>query len=157
MDWFTLARWLHVLGATVLIGTGAGIAFFMVMAHRTRDAKLIAHVASTVVVADFLFTASAVVVQPLTGIWLAILIGWPLDTPWMLVSYALYLLIGAFWLPVVRMQMQMRDLARAAAASGEPLPDAYHRLYRLWFACGFPAFAAILVIVWLMLARPVLW
>ncbi|WP_299195082.1 DUF2269 domain-containing protein [uncultured Erythrobacter sp.] len=157
MDWFTLARWLHVLGATVLIGTGAGIAFFMVMAHRTRDARIVAHVASTVVVADFLFTASAVVVQPLTGIWLAILVGWPLDTPWLLVSYGLYLLIGAFWLPVVRMQMRMRDLAREAAASGEPLPEAYHRLYRAWFACGFPAFAAILVIVWLMLERPALW
>lgn len=157
MDWFTLARWLHVLGATVLIGTGAGIAFFMVMAHRTRDASLIAHVASTVVIADFLFTASAVVVQPLTGIWLAILIGWPLDTPWLLVSYALYLLIGAFWLPVVRIQMRMRDLAREAASAGAPLPDTYHRLYRTWFACGFPAFAAILVIVWLMLERPILW
>jgi len=157
MDWFTLARWLHVLGATVLIGTGAGIAFFMLMAHRTRDARLIAHVASTVVVADFLFTASAVVIQPLTGIWLAMIVGWPLDTPWMLVSYGLYLLIGAFWLPVVRMQIRMRDLAREAAANGSPLPDAYHRLYRAWFACGFPAFAAILVIVWLMLERPALW
>lgn len=157
MDWFTIARWLHVLGATVLIGTGAGIAFFMVMAHRTRDARLIAHVASTVVVADFLFTASAVVIQPLTGIWLAVLVGWPLDTPWLLVSSALYLLIGAFWLPVVRIQMRMRDLAREAAAASDPLPVAYHRLYRAWFACGFPAFAAILVIVWLMLERPVLW
>jgi uncharacterized membrane protein len=157
MDWFTIARWLHVLGATVLIGTGAGIAFFMVMAHRTRDARLIAHVASTVVVADFLFTASAVVIQPLTGIWLAVLVGWPLDTPWLLVSSALYLLIGAFWLPVVRIQMRMRDLAREAAAASDPLPEAYHRLYRAWFACGFPAFAAILVIVWLMLERPVLW
>ena len=157
IDWFTLARWLHVLGATVLIGTGAGIAFFMVMAHRTRDARAIAHVASTVVVADFLFTASAVVIQPLTGIWLAVLVGWPLDTPWLLVSYALYLLIGAFWLPVVRMQIRMRDLARDAAATGAPLPATYHRLYRAWFACGFPAFAAILAIVWLMLKRPVLW
>lgn len=157
MDWFTLARWLHVLGATVLIGTGAGIAFFMVMAHRTRDASLIAHVASTVVIADFLFTASAVLVQPLTGIWLAILIGWPLDTPWLLVSYALYLLIGLFWLPVVRIQMRMRNLARDAAASDEELPDEYHRLYKIWFACGFPAFAAILAIVWLMLEKPPLW
>lgn len=157
MDWYVLARWLHVIGACVLLGTGSGIAFFMVMAHRTRDARLIAHVASTVVAADFLFTASAVVVQPLTGIWLAHLVGWPLTTSWLLVSFALYLLVGAFWVPVVRMQIRMRDLAQQAADAAAPLPDAYHRLYRRWFAFGFPAFAAVLAIVWLMLARPALW
>ena len=157
MDWFVFARWLHVIGACVLIGTGSGIAFFMVMAHRTRSAVLVAHVAGTVVLADFLFTATAVVIQPLTGLWLASIIGWPLSTPWIVTSIGLYLLIGAFWLPVVGLQMRMRDLARAAAAGGKELPPAYHRLYRLWFAAGFPAFAAVLAIVWLMLERPPLW
>ena len=37
MNTIFMLRWLHVIGATVLLGTGAGIAFFMVMAHRTRD------------------------------------------------------------------------------------------------------------------------
>lgn len=157
MDWYTLARWLHVVGACVLLGTGSGIAFFMVMAHRTRDAALVAHVASSVVLADFLFTASAVVVQPLTGIWLAQLIGWPLDTPWIVLSLGLYLLVGVFWLPVVWMQVRMRELARTAADAGASLPPPYHRLYRLWFAFGIPAFAAVLAIIWLMLARPHLW
>ena len=157
MDWYTLARWLHVIGACVLLGTGSGIAFFMVMAHRTRDAALVAHVASNVVLADFLFTASAVVIQPITGIWLAHLLGWLLDTPWIMLSLGLYLLVGAFWLPVVWMQKRMRDLARDAAHAGEPLPPAYHRLYRVWFAFGIPAFSAVLAIVWLMLARPQLW
>lgn len=150
----TLARWLHVIGATVLLGTGSGIAFFMVMAHRTRDASLIAHVASTVVLADFLFTATAVVVQPVTGVWLAMLVGWPLATPWIVLALALYGLVGCFWLPVVWMQIRMRDLACGAARAGEPLPAAYFRFYRAWFACGIPAFAAVLAIVWLMLARP---
>ncbi|OGS48409.1 MAG: hypothetical protein A3J40_13080 [Erythrobacter sp. RIFCSPHIGHO2_12_FULL_63_10] len=157
MDWYMLARWLHVIGACVLLGTGSGIAFFMVMSHRTRDAVLVAHVASNVVLADFLFTASAVVIQPLTGIWLAHLLGWLLDTPWIMLSLGLYLLVGAFWLPVVWMQKRMRDLARDAAHAGEPLPPAYHRLYRVWFAFGIPAFSAVLAIVWLMLARPQLW
>lgn len=151
-----LARWLHVIGATVLLGTGSGIAFFMVMAHRTREPALIAHVASTVVVADFLFTATAVLAQPVTGAWLAALVGWPLTTPWIVVSLALYGLIGCLWLPVVWMQMRMRDLAMAAACAGEPLPATYFRLYRTWFAFGVPAFAAVLAIVWLMLARPAL-
>ena len=154
MLWIDLLRWLHVIGATVLIGTGAGIAFFMVMAHRTRDARIVAHTAGIVVIADWLFTASAVVIQPITGALLASAIGWPLLSGWVLWSLLLYLFVGAFWLPVVWMQHQMRDLARAAAASHAPLPARYHRLYRACFACGFPAFIAVLAILWLMIARP---
>ena len=150
-------RWLHVVGACVLLGTGAGIAFFMVMAHRTRDPALIAHVAGTVVFADFLFTATAVMAQPITGAMLAIGLGRSLAEGWILLSLALYALTGAFWLPVVAIQMKLRDLARAAAAKGEALPAEYDRLYRIWFACGFPAFAAVVAIVWLMLARPNIW
>ncbi len=150
-------RFLHVIGATVLFGTGAGIAFFMVMAHRTRNPALIAHVAGTVVIADFLFTATAVVAQPVTGIWLALETGWPLTQGWIVVSLLLYAVTGAFWLPVVWMQMQMRAMAHEAVTSGQGLPDRYFRLYRLWFAFGFPAFFAVMAIVWLMLMRPEFW
>lgn len=156
MEWLHLLRWAHILGATVLIGTGAGIAFFMLMAHRTKDPAIIAHTASVVVIADWIFTASAVIAQPVTGTLLASAIGWPLTEFWIAASLGLYALIGVFWLPVVWIQHQMRDLARAAAALGEALPARYFRLYRTWFACGFPAFIAILVIAWLMIARPVL-
>ncbi|MFN7164166.1 MAG: DUF2269 family protein [Hyphomonas sp.] len=155
MEWVHLLRWAHILGAVVLIGTGAGIAFFMVMAHRTRDPRLIAHTASVVVIADWLFTASAVIAQPVTGALLAWQMGWRLTEGWILASLALYVLIGAFWLPVVWIQHRLRDLAIAAAAANAPLPDDYFRLYRIWFACGFPAFFAVLVIVWLMVTRPV--
>ena len=154
MDPELILRWLHVTGACVLLGTGAGIAFFMLMAHRTRDAALIAHTASIVVLADALFTATAVVMQPITGALLAQYAGWPLTEGWILLSLALYVLTGVFWMPVVLIQARMRDLARAAAAQNEPLPPKYFRLFRLWFAMGFPAFAAVLAIVWLMLARP---
>jgi uncharacterized membrane protein len=154
MELLDALRWMHVVGATVLFGTGVGIAFFMVMAHRTRDPILIAHVAETVVVADALFTATAVVLQPLTGMALARTIGWSLTEGWIVLSIGLYILTGTFWLPVVRIQARMRDLARTAARSGVPLPEQYERLYRIWFLCGFPAFAAVLAIVWLMIARP---
>jgi uncharacterized membrane protein len=154
MELLDLLRWLHGIGATVLLGTGAGIAFFMLMAHRTRQPALVAHVAGTVVVADLLFTATAVIAQPLTGLGLARLIGWPLTEGWLLVSLALYVLTGLFWLPVVWIQLRMRDLARAAAREGLPLPGQYHRLFRIWFACGIPAFLAVLAILWLMLAKP---
>lgn len=149
-----LLRWVHVIGAAVLLGTGAGIAFFMLMAHRTGDARFIAQTASVVVVADWIFTATAVVLQPITGVLLAGVVGWPLGEGWIVLSIGLYVLTGALWIPVVWMQQKMRDLARAAADAGEAPPEAYHRLFRLWFACGVPAFAALLTIVWLMVARP---
>lgn len=154
MDWVLLLRWAHVLGACVLLGTGAGIAFFMLMAQRTGRAELVAHVAQSVVVADMVFTASAVVIQPITGALLAQAVGWSLAEGWILASLILYGVTGAFWLPVVAIQLRIRDLALDAACRGEPLPAAQRRLFRIWMACGFPAFAAVLAIVWLMLARP---
>jgi uncharacterized membrane protein len=149
-----LVRLIHVIGAAVLFGTGAGIAFFMVMAHWTGDAVKIAHVAGTVVVADTLFTATAVVLQPITGVWLAHLVGWPLSEGWIVLSIALYLLTGVFWLPVVSIQKRMRDLARDAARTQGPLPERYFQLYRIWFVCGFPAFFSVIAIFWLMLTKP---
>lgn len=154
MEWVHVVRWLHIIGAAVLLGTGAGIAFFMVAAHATRDPRLIAHTAGTVVLADAIFTAIAVVAQPVTGALLARLIGWPLTEPWIVASLALYVLTGLFWLPVVRIQIQLRDIARDAAGRGAELPERYYRLYRIWFACGFPAFFAVLAILWLMVTRP---
>lgn len=154
MEAVDLLRWLHVIGAAVLLGTGAGIAFFMLMAHRTGDPVFIAGTARIVIRADWLFTASAVVAQPVTGILLAREIGWQITEGWIALSLGLYLLTGAFWIPVVWMQGRMRRLAEATAATGEPLPDAYHRLFRRWFACGFPAFASVLAIFWLMTAKP---
>ena len=149
-----ILRWVHVIGACVLLGTGAGIAFFMLMAHRTGSAHLIAHTARVVVIADAIFTATAVIAQPLTGYLLARALGWSMGEGWILMSLALYVLTGLFWLPVVGMQLRMRNLAQSAAHSGAALPDEYHRLFRLWFLCGIPAFLAVLTILWLMLARP---
>jgi uncharacterized membrane protein len=154
MDQVLLLRWLHLVGACVLLGTGAGIAFFMMMAHRTRDAQVIAHVSHIVVIADWIFTASAVALQPITGALLATAMGWRLTEGWILLSLALYVLTGLFWLPVLWIQHRMRSLAREAARTGASPPAAYHKLYRVWFACGFPAFFSVLAILWLMAARP---
>ncbi|MHA1568136.1 MAG: DUF2269 family protein [Alphaproteobacteria bacterium] len=154
MDPELILRWLHVIGACVLLGTGAGIAFFMMMAHRTRDAALIAGTARIVVIADLVFTATAVIAQPLTGWLLARQAGWDLTEGWLLASLALYVLTGVCWLPVVRIQIILRDLAAEAARTGTALPARYYRLTRLWSALGIPAFAAVLAILWLMIARP---
>ncbi|MCV0428934.1 MAG: DUF2269 domain-containing protein [Roseibium sp.] len=151
---YDLFRFAHVIGACVLLGTGAGIAFFMVISNRSQDPALISHVAGIVVLADTVFTATAAVFQPVTGYWLARETGWPIWEGWVLASLCLYLFVGVFWLPVVWIQIRMRRLAVEAADNGTDLPSAYHRLYRIWFACGFPAFFAVLAIVWLMLTKP---
>src|SRR5262249_52136267 len=110
MSYFVL-KFLHLIGAAVLLGTGAGIAFFMVLAHRGRNAAMIAGVARMVVIADFVFTATAVVVQPVTGALLVLEVGYAFSDAWVVWSLILYVFAGAFWLPVVFMQMRMRDLA----------------------------------------------
>ena len=157
MTAYLALKYLHVIGAAALLGTGAGIAFFMLLAHRTGEAGTVAAVARIVVIADLVFTATAVVAQPITGVLLTWSVGYSLHDGWIVLSILLYLVTGAFWLPVVWMQMRMRGLTAAAARQGQPLPPEYHRLFRLWFAFGFPAFAAVLAIFWLMIARPPLW
>ena len=154
MTAYFVLKFLHVIGASVLLGTGAGIAFFMLMAHLSGNVAGIAAVARIVVIADFVFTAMAVVAQPMTGVALAYVVGYPLTQGWIVLSIALYILTGLFWLPVVWMQMELRRLAEAAVLSGKPLPPRYHRLFWLWFAFGFPAFGAVAAIFWLMIAKP---
>lgn len=153
---YLLLKYLHVLGAIVLLGTGTGIAFFIMMAHRTKDAAFVARTAGVVVVADMLFTASAVIAQPVTGYLLADMMGVPLWEGWLGLALLLYGVAGVFWLPVVWIQARMRDLAREAALAGIELPPAYHRLYRIWFIFGFPGFGSVMAILWLMIARPAL-
>jgi uncharacterized membrane protein len=152
---YEIVKFLHVIGATVLLGTGAGIAFFMVVSIRSRDPALISNVADIVVLADMVFTATAAILQPITGAILTYLVGWPILSGWVLASICLYVLVGALWLPVVGIQIRMRNLARAARDAGEALSPGFFRLYCIWLACGFPAFSAMIVIVWLMLFKPI--
>ena len=148
-------RRILVLGAIVILGTGTGIAFFMLMAHRSRDPSFIARTAEIVVIADMLFTASAVVLQPLSGGLLMALSGTALTERWLVTSLGLYVVAGLFWIPVIFMQVEMRDLARLADAQGEPLPLRYFALFRRWFLFGIPGFGSVMLILWLMIAKPV--
>ena len=148
-------KWLHIISSTILFGTGAGIAFFFLRAQRTGNVQVIATVARDVVLADALFTATAVVVQPTTGIALALMAGYSLSARWLLASLLLYVFVGCCWLPVVWMQVQMRRLAETAARTNASLPPAYHWYYRWWFRLGWPAFVGVLVIFYLMVAKPV--
>jgi len=156
-DLYDAIKIVHVISSTVLFGTGLGTAFQMWMAHRGGEVRAIATVARNVVWADAAFTTPAVIAQPLTGFALVYLAGADPLASWLVAAYVLFVLTGACWLPVVWIQLQTRDLAAAAAASGEPLPPRYFRLMRWWFWLGWPAFSAVLAIFWLMVAKPDLW
>jgi uncharacterized membrane protein len=156
MDAYLLLKVIHILSAAVLFGTGLGIAFFMWRADRSADVAAIAATARQVVLADWLFTAPAVIVQPVTGYLLAIEAGYALNERWLLLSAGLYVLTGACWLPVVWLQFRMKTLAEAACEQNAPLPAAYRRAMRLWFALGWPAFGAVIAIFFLMVFRPAL-
>jgi len=155
MEWIDLIRMAHVLGACVLIGTGSGIAFFMLMAHRTADPLFVAKTAAVVVIADMVFTATAAIAQPITGFILMHYTGWTLTDGWLALSLGLYVFIGVFWIPVIFIQARMRDEAMRCADAGAPLSARYIRLFKIWFACGIPAFAAIVVLLFLMVAKPI--
>lgn len=149
-------KWLHIVSSTVLFGMGAGIAFFFLRAHRTGNTGVIAAVAKDVVLADAMFTASAVVLQPLTGFAMIYIAGYPMSLPWLKWSMVLYVLVGCCWLPVVWLQLRMRNQAVAAAHDRSTLPASYSRYYRWWLLLGWPAFAGVLVIFYFMVAKPAL-
>jgi len=151
---YLLVKWVHILSSTLLFGTGLGSAFYMYFASRTRDPRVIAVVARYVVIADWLFTTPTVVLQPLSGFYLLHLLGYSLRTSWVMWSVALFLLAGAAWLPVVWMQIRMRNMAVAAASSNAALPAPYWRYLNAWIALGVVAFVSLVIVFYLMVAKP---
>ncbi len=151
---YVIVKWLHILSSTLLFGTGLGSAFYMFFASRTGDPRTIAVVVRYVVIADWAFTTPTIIIQPLTGFYLVQLAGFPVTSTWIAASVALYLLAGACWLPVVWMQIRMRDMARQAAAAGGDLSARYWRFLRWWVALGVVAFLALVAVLYLMVAKP---
>ncbi len=153
MDNYLLLKMVHVLSATVIAGTGTGIAFFMFMAHRSGNLQTIAVTARHVVLADWIFTTPAVITQFLTGVMLMIKLGYSFTSTWFLVVISLFLFIGVCWLPVVLIQYRLKSIAEASLASGT-LEPAFQRLMRLWTALGIPAFVSVVILFWLMIFKP---
>ena len=151
---YLIIKWLHIVSSTLLFGTGIGSAFYMLFSSLSRDVRAIAVVSRHVVRADWLFTATTVVFQPLSGFYMIHLAGYPLASAWIVWSIVLYLVAGACWLPVVWLQMRMRDMAQASARDNLALPALYWRYLRLWTALGVPAFFALIIVFYLMTAKP---
>ncbi len=154
MSMYLTLKWLHILSSVVLVGTGLGSAYYMFFANRSRDLAAQAVVTRLVVQADWWFTTPTVLLQPATGLAMVYLAGFPLSTPWIAASLALYAIAGLCWLPVVWLQIRMRALAQQAAEAGTPLAPLYWRYARWWEALGYPAFAAMVVVFYLMVAKP---
>ncbi|WP_454019705.1 DUF2269 family protein [Azospirillum sp. Marseille-Q6669] len=150
----TALKFIHILSAILLFGTGLGTAFQGMASNLSKDVRAIAVANRNVVLADWLFTTPAVVIQPISGLWLALEQGWPLTSGWIVLTLVLYAVAGACWLPVVWLQLRMRRMAEDAVAAGTDLPPLYHRFFRIWFALGWPAFAAMVAIVGLMVFKP---
>jgi len=154
MNTYLLVKWLHIVSSVLLAGTGFGSAFYLFFTNRSASLEARAVVARLVVRADLWFTTPAVIVQPISGLWLARTAGWPLGTPWLLTSIGLYALAGACWLPVLGLQWKMARELEAALASGRPLSAQYRRWQQAWEWLGYPAFAAMLAIFFLMVNKP---
>ena len=154
MELYLPLKWLHIVSSTVLFGTGLGTAFHFWHTMRTGSVAAIAASARTTVIADWLFTTPAVLLQPATGVAMALIAGYPLTSTWIAASIALYLVAGACWVPVVFIQLRMRDIATTSERRGVPLDPEFHGLARRWFVLGWPAFIALVVVFWLMIAKP---
>ena len=151
---YVVLKWLHIMSSTFLFGTGVGSAFYLLFTTISRDVRAIAVVARIVVLADWLFTSTTVIIQPLTGYLLIRMAGFPMSSRWIMWSVILYVIAVACWLPVLWLQMQLKQLSRIAADSGTPLPDAYWRYFRYWVLLGIPAFFDFVAIFYLMVAKP---
>ena len=152
---YLLVKWIHIVSSTILFGTGIGSAFYLFMANRRKDIAAIVFATRHVVIADWAFTTPAVVVQLVTGLWLLHLSGYALTDAWVMAGLALYFFAGACWLPVVWMQIWMRDMAQAALDTNTPLPPRYWAMNRWWVALGSLAFPAVMIIFYLMVVKPV--
>jgi len=153
LDNYLLLKMIHILSAVVVAGTGTGIAFFMFMASRSSNVTAIAVTARHVVLADWVFTAPAVVLQFVTGVLLMMRLGYSFTSTWFFLVIALFIFIGVCWIPVVLIQYKLKALADSSLNTGV-LDPRFKKMMRLWTALGVPAFASILVIFWLMVFKP---
>lgn len=154
MDLYPVIKTLHIISATIVFGTGIGTANFMLFGHRSHIPQERVFAARMTVKADFLFTLPSVIIQPATGAWLVWHDGFPWTDQWLVLTYALYALAAACWIPVVLIQIRMKSLLEAQL-QGAPFDEArYNHLFHLWFALGLPAFGGLIVIFWLMVTKP---
>ncbi|HIF51926.1 MAG TPA: DUF2269 domain-containing protein [Thiotrichaceae bacterium] len=155
MDTYLTVKTLHILSSTILFGTGIGIAFFMLRSYFTDNLHEKFYATRNTILADYLFTFPAVIVQPLSGFWLLSNSGYNWMDWWLAATYIIYIIAGLCWLPVVYIQIQLKKLLAKAIENNSVLPDRYFRLFKIWFVLGWPAFIGLVTVFFLMVFKPV--
>jgi len=151
---FLIIKWIHIVSSTLLFGTGLGSAFYKYMADRSGNIQTMACTNKNVVLADWLFTTPTIIIQPITGILMVLMLGYSFTESWILLSIVLYFFAGACWLPVVVLQIRMRNISNEAALNNTSLPDLYWKQATIWFWLGIPAFISIVTVFFLMTNKP---
>ena len=155
MESYLLIKTLHIISSTILFGTGIGIAFFMFRSYFTDNIQEKFYAARNTVLADYLFTFPAAIIQPVSGFALIFIAGFDWTSPWLMWTYVIYIIAGLCWLPVVWIQIQLKNMSKEAYKKGTDLPERYNNLFRIWFLLGWPAFLGLVVVFYLMVAKPV--
>ncbi len=155
MDWYSFIKTLHILSSTILFGTGIGIAFFMLRSYFINDINQKLYAARNTVLADYIFTLPAVIVQPITGAWLIWQGGYNWLDLWLVITYIIYIIAGLCWLPVVWIQIQLKKILIQSANDGTELPARYNKLFKIWFIMGWPAFIGLVIVFFLMVIKPI--
>lgn len=154
MNPYLIIKTIHIISSTILFGTGLGIAFFMFRSNFTDNLHEVYFAARNTVLADTIFTLPAVIIQPVTGFWLIHLVGYSWHSTWLVWTYIIYIIAGICWLPVVWIQIQLKNISRECIANNQPLPARYHKLFKTWFILGWPAFVGLVIVFFLMVAKP---
>jgi len=154
MDLYLTVKTLHIISSAILFGTGIGIAFFMWVSFFSDALTEKHYAAKNTVLADKLFSFPAVIIQPLTGFWLIAESGFNWDEYWLLLTYAIYIVAAACWVPVVWIQIQLKEILLESINNKTELPNRYHKLFKIWFTLGWPAFTGLVIVFYLMVAKP---
>ena len=155
MDFYYALKTLHIVSSTILFGTGIGIAFFMLRSLYTDNIHEKIYATKNTVQADYYFTLPAGIVQPLSGFALVYLSGINVTSTWLTASFIVYIIAGLCWLPVVWIQIQLRNMCIDSLNTGSELPKRYYTLFKVWFFLGWPAFVGLIVIFYLMVTKPI--
>ena len=152
---YLFLKLIHIISSTILFGTGLGTAFYMVRGNMSRDINALRSTTRSVVLADWIFTTPAIIIQPVTGFYLMHVLNYSFNTLWFNLVIGLYILTGVCWIPVVILQTKMRNIA-CSTDTWEALPKTFFSYYKTWFNLGFPAFISVLIIFYLMVFKPFL-
>lgn len=154
MDWYLTIKTIHIICSAILFGTGTGIAFFMYRSHFTEDLGKKFYAIQNTVLADYLFTLPAVIIQPVSGFWLITQGGYDWTQLWLVLTFVIYIITGLCWLPVVWIQIQLKNMLAENIDMGVELHDRFQRLFKIWLSLGFPAFIGLIIVFFLMVFKP---